>query len=242
MTEGTGPVPFIAPRPGSVPAGGRTVPVTEIELGETARGAVVLLAAPGELRTTAAGTMNQLAAHGFASVAAEVAAGTAADPEGGERALGVLRELLDRLGGHGWTEGQTGVVGHGAGGRAALLAATAFSVGAAVSVSPDGLAGGDLAGLAPAVRAPWLGLFPETADRTAIGRLQRGLESAPAHAEALVLPSAGPALYCDPPSPRGHAGYFEAWQRTLEWLCLRVEPRPTPLAELWDQRAALARP
>jgi len=209
-------IPRIAPRVVDL---ARDVRAAEITLGGIPRGAVVVLCDAGRL-AGAAEPMNALAGHGYETVAAEVANG-AADVAGG-----LLAHLADR----GWEPEQVGVVGYGAGGRAALLTATEFALGAAVSVTAA-----SYADPGEPLRTPWLGLCG--GDPVAARRLDTVLyQRSPVYTQVVWYPDLDESFSGEPAEAAAHAAAFDAWQRTAEWLDLRVVPRPTPLALAWRAR------
>ncbi|MFI5880379.1 dienelactone hydrolase family protein [Streptomyces sp. NPDC051554] len=208
--------------------GGR-LEVAEIRLGGSPRGVVVVGCEAGGMDRDAADVMNRLAEHGYASIAADLSARGSSD---GELVTGV-GSLLSTLADQGWSHEQVGVIGYGFGGRVAFLAATAFELGASVSVSPrarDSVRTG-LAAAAP--RTPWLGLFGECGDG-ALDPTPTELRAAWAAHTAIVTYPVGD-FYRDSADPAVHAAAFDSWQRTVEWLNLRVAPRPTPLALAWRE-------
>jgi carboxymethylenebutenolidase len=228
--------------------GGGRIPVGDIALGGIPRGAVLLLCEPGDLENSAADFANLFAMHGYDSTSAdlgELAAAGASDDDITD-AVGVL---LDHLAARGWMREQIGAVGYGFGGRAALLAATAFTVGAAVSVAPRDGTGPSGTGRAlrlppAAVRAPWLGLFAADDPDTPAGWVREfgaALDRlSPVYTQVVAYPGVSSAFYRDSREPLEHAASFDSWQRTLEWLNLRVVPRPSPLALAWRVRQSAA--
>jgi carboxymethylenebutenolidase len=181
--------------------------------------------------------MNDLAEHGYESVAADLGPDTAEDDGA---ALGHLRTLLDRLAARGWDLDQIGVVGYGSGGRAALLAAAAMELGAAVSVRPVLPAGLDARAVGP-VRTPWLGLFGALDERPkgSVAAFDAALAaSSPVFTQVVVYPGVTGEFVHDGLHPLTHAAAYDSWQRTVEWLNARVVPRPTPLARAWNDRLA----
>jgi carboxymethylenebutenolidase len=236
--------PRIEPRAVAVGSPSGIVHATEIRLGGVPRGAVLVACDVGGLAVDAADVMNGLAAHGYVSVAADLFSTDATD-------AGVLEKvgaLLAYLGGQDWSAEQVGVVGYGFGGRVALLAAAEFGMGAALSVSPAGIAAPLSEGL-PAltavlrpVRAPWLGMFggrDEGAPPAVVREVGSFLASrSPAYTELVSYPGVGGGFYRGSAQAVVHAASFDCWQRTVEWLDLRVVPRPTPLADAWRARQA----
>jgi carboxymethylenebutenolidase len=235
----------ITPQLSQIVSGGRHVPVASVLLGGVPRGAVILLSAAGEPAVDVAEAMNRLAEHGYESVAADLGRVTAggAGP-GDDTAVSDVAALADLLAGRGWSREQIGLVGYGYGGRAALLAAASDAFGAAVSIEPAGAAQfaaeprsvGDGRGLL----TPWLGLFAEPGDagRAAwLPALRRALWlSSPVYTQVVTYPGVSASYYRDSREAAAHAAAFDTWQRVVEWLNLRVVPRPTPLAEAWRAR------
>ena len=62
------------------------------------------------------------------------------------------------------------------------------------------------------------------------------LDGAPAFTQLVVYPGVGPDFHRDAAPALVHAAAFDCWQRVVEWLNVRVSPRPTPYAELWELR------
>ncbi|KOU59802.1 hypothetical protein ADK57_32250 [Streptomyces sp. MMG1533] len=196
----------------------------EIRLGGVPRGAVVLLTEAGDPVDTAE-VMNRLAEQGYETFAAEVSG------DGG--APDALRALLGRAGARGWAGEQVGLVGYGVGAQVALRAAEELELGAAVSVAPTRLP------KTLALRTPWLGLVgvPDAQAEAAVRRVSRELAlHAPVHTELVGYRGLGGSFHHDPADQRAHAAAFDCWQRTVEWLNLRVVPRLTPLARQWRAR------
>ncbi|MGW1785649.1 dienelactone hydrolase family protein [Streptomyces sp. NPDC002143] len=179
--------------------------------------------------------MNRLAEHGYASIAADLSAG---GPTDGELVAGA-GALLSTLVGQGWSYDQVGVIGYGFGGRVAFLAATAFELGASVSVSPRAADSVRTDPAAASLRTPWLGLFGESdgcAEDPSPSELGAELgATSPAHTSIMTYPAGD--FYRDSTDPARHAAAFDSWQRTVEWLNRRVAPRPTPLALAWQENS-----
>lgn len=217
------------------PSGG--LEVLEIRLPGAASGLVVLLTAAGGLDGAAAETMNAFAEHGYASIAVDLAANGQRD----RNVVGDLGKLVDHAVADGWELDQIALVGYGAGGRAALLGAMSLDVAAAVSVSPS-----DAATVRPTVRStpmqtPWLGMFGEgdtTFSSAGVLALYGHLCGFSAAHVGVVCYEAGADFYRDSADPVVHAAAFDCWQRTVEWLTVRVAPRLTPLAVAWRARSA----
>jgi carboxymethylenebutenolidase len=131
------------------------------------------------------------------------------------------------------------VVGYGTGGPAALAAAIRHTLGAAVTVAPRWRLGSGTpnASLAAQLRTPWLGLIAENDADAAPGPLEALADAmskySPVYTRLVVYPGYSGPVHHDRGDTAGHAAAFDSWQRTLEWLELRVVPRPTPLAQAW---------
>ncbi|MDX2675077.1 dienelactone hydrolase family protein [Streptomyces sp. NY05-11A] len=225
---------------------GRSLPVARIELGGVPRGTVIVLCDAGGLERDAAGIMSGLAEHGYESLAVDL---SSTEVISDREVLGDVAVLLGRFGERGWSPEQMGLVGYGVGARAALLAAAEFELGAAVSVAPSGPPGTpadappSLSRAARPVRTPWLGLFGQEdpgARPEALDLLREHLRDSPAYTQVVTYPGVARDFYRDARETLAHAATFDAWQRTLEWLELRVVPRPTPLAEEWQKRVMSA--
>jgi carboxymethylenebutenolidase len=217
-------VPRIVPSTGEIESPRGALRVAEIRLGGVPRGAAIVLCDAGALDRDAADAMNGLAEHGYESIAADL---TRTGPVTDDDALRDVGLVLDHLGERGWSAEQIGLVGYGFGGGIALLAAAEFGLGAAVSVAPVG---------APEplpVRTPWLGIFgdggPWSLGETLASR-------SPVYTELVSYPGVTGEFYRGSSEAPAHAASFDSWQRTVEWLNLRVVPRLTPLAEAWRMR------
>jgi carboxymethylenebutenolidase len=240
-------VPRITPTQTDVAVKGGALRIEQINLCGVPRGAVILLGETGRMGDQTVELMNGLAEHGYESVAADL---TAIDRNlDDEDALAGLRDLVAHLGTRDWVEQQIGVVGYGFGGRVALRAAADLDLGAAVSISPDGVTSGGAGrpALVDSVRpvsTPWLGMFgaeDEGAPGEAVDRLAELLtDPSPAYTELVTYPGVDGDFFHDSAEALGHAAMFDSWQRVLEWLNLRVVPRPTPYAEIWSLKQAMS--
>jgi carboxymethylenebutenolidase len=236
--------PWIEPIVTTIHASVGTVRALKINLGAVPRGAVVLACTRGGLHSYAGSLMNRFAEHGYESIAFDVGGtnGPRSDDVLAEQLIGAIDQHALR----GWSSEQIGIVGYGeVGGRAALVTAARSGVGAAVSVSEalgvdartDLPSGHEFAGT---VQAPWLGLFGT--DRSSrLNRLDELKASlamcSRVFTDVVVYPGVGAALYLDSGAPDAHAAAFDVWQRTIEWLNLRVVPRMTPLAVAWQSHS-----
>lgn len=216
-----GTVIRIRPDVSTAPTADGPLPVMEIVLGGTPRGAVLMLCDAGSLEHAAADVLNGLAEHGYSALAAE-------PRPAGAGGLGPdAVALLARLREQGWVDAQIGVVGYGSGAATALAVATRVPVGAAV-----GLAASPLAVPARAVlQAPWLGMYSGGGQHDA--SLRAWLDRQSVYSRLVTYPGTADTCYRTPGRTEDRVAAFDAWQRTVEWLNLRVEPRPTPLAERW---------
>ena len=211
----------------------RSLPVARLELGGIPRGAVIVLCGAGALERDAGDVMNGLAEKGYESVAVDLSAG--GDTVDDHALSADVSVLLEQLGDRGWSLEQVGLIGYGFGGRTALLAAAEFELGAAVSVGPP------LIRAARPVQTPWLGLFGRqdpAAPPEALARLRACLRDSPVYTEVVTYAGVARDFRRDAREALAHAASFDAWQRTLEWLELRVAPRLTPLARKWQTSAA----
>ena len=235
----------IRPRADAVDSELGRVPIAQLDLGGIPRGAVLLLDSGGAFDSDAAQHLNELAAHGYEGVAADLDAIDGTD----EQLVGVVGSLLTHLGRRDWQSEQIGLIGYGLGGRIALLASARFGLGAAVSVSPTDLTAGDhhlsptVGALAPAVRTPWLGMLGEddpAVPATTCEELDIALRlESPVYTQLVRYPGVGDTFYRPSSESIEIAASYDCWQRTIEWLNLRVQPRLTPLAIAWyDRRAA----
>jgi carboxymethylenebutenolidase len=231
--------PWIAPQGARLPSARGDIDVLRIDLGGVPRGAVVVLPTAGALHRDAGAVMNRLAAQGYESVAMDVSAAA-----GGS--AGLVEAAMTGLAQRGWSAEQVGLIGYGAGGGPAALmaAATGASLGAAVSVAPvwtaePASALRSAARSAHLLRTPWLGLFGSgdaNAPARAVAALAEALGTrAPVFSQLVVYPGVAGAFYLDSAQAAVHAAAYDSWQRTVEWLNLRVVPRLTPRAQAWRQ-------
>lgn len=236
----------IRPRVDTVDSGLGRVPIAQLNLGGIPRGAVVLLCAGGDFEAAATQHLNQLAAHGYEGIAADLDASEGTD----EQLVDVVGSLLTHVRRREWQDEQVGLIGYGLGARLALRASARFRLGAAVSVSPTAMTTGDnhlsaaMAALASQVRTPWLGLFGEDDPAipvTACDELATALRvDAPVFTQLVRYPGVGNDFHRPSSESIAAAASYDYWQRTIEWLNLRVQPRLTPLAIAWNERRAPA--
>jgi len=234
----------IRPRVDAVDSELGPVSIAQLDLGGIPRGAVLLLGSGGAFESEAAQHLNELAAHGYEGVAADLDAVDGTD----EQLVGVVGSLLDHLRRRDWQSEQIGLIGYGLGGRLALLASARFGLGAAVSVSPTDMTAGDqhlspaVGALAPVVRTPWLGMLGEDDPAVPAATCEEldtalRLES-PVYTQLVRYPGVGDTFYRPSSESIEIAASYDHWQRTIEWLNLRVQPRLTPLAIAWHERHA----
>ncbi|MCW2779054.1 MAG: hypothetical protein JWN17_2779 [Frankiales bacterium] len=228
----------IEPVEGTMTAGDGEHRVLEISLPGVPRGLVVLLCDDGGLAGHAGEVLNDLAHHGYESLAVEVA-GDGRGPLPPDAVLVALQALLARAAERGWSPEQVGVLGVGSGGLQALVAAALFELGAVVSLSPTRRGGAvALPDVVATVRTPWLGLFgadDPSAPVEEVRALGRRLEGASDVFTAVVrYPGVGRDWYrSDTSDGVSYAASYDGWERVFEWLGARVAPRLTPLAEQW---------
>ena len=235
----------IRPRVDTVGSELGSVPIAQVDLGGIPRGAVLLLLGPGsDFESDSDQHLNDLATHGYEGVAADLYGIDGSD----KQFESVVGSLLAHLARCGWEGEQTAIVGYGLGGRLALSASAAVGLGAAVSISPTAITGDDghlsaaVALLAPLVQTPWLGLFGEedpTAPSAVCEELYTVLrEESPVFTQLVRYPSVGGDFHRPSSESIEMAASYDHWQRTIEWLNLRVQPRLTPLAIAWKKRHA----
>lgn len=214
---------------------GVTVRVSALLLGGVPRGAVVIVAGPDGLGAVEAiDTMNALAQHGYESVMAEPA-GSGHDDDFVRE---LVHHLVERVAARGWNQEQVGVIGYGQGARAALIAGSEATFGAAISIPRDAR---EFLGTDPilALHTPWLGmtglgLHSDLIDELSVYRDEVEAASTE-HTSLIGYPGVEHCLH-DSVEALEHQAAFDTWQRTAEWLNIHVAPRPTPLAEAWEER------
>jgi carboxymethylenebutenolidase len=131
----------------------------------------------------------------------------------------------------------TAVIGFCQGGTVAFLAATHYSLGAAITFYGGGIADGrfrmdPLLELAAGIRTPWLGLYGDKdlpSDHGAgipvadVEALRRAAANAPVPTQIVRYAEAGHAFHCWPrPELYHEPSARDAWQRTLDWLTTHV--------------------
>jgi carboxymethylenebutenolidase len=137
-----------------------------------------------------------------------------------------LEATFAHLAGLGFEGERVAVVGFCMGGSIALVAASYWKLGAAVSFYGGGITQGrfgfpPLLDLAPTLQTPWLGLFGDLDKSIPIDQVE-GLRSAAAKAkpatEVVRYPDANHGFNCDARSSFHEASAKDGWQRTLKWL------------------------
>jgi carboxymethylenebutenolidase len=121
---------------------------------------------------------------------------------------------------------KTGVVGFCMGGTVALVVAAQRDVGAGITFYGGGVREGrfgfrSLLEEAPALRAPWLGLFGDR-DRgipvADVEELRAAAATAAQPTEVVRYPEAEHGFHCDARVSYNEAAATDAWQRTLDWF------------------------
>lgn len=142
---------------------------------------------------------------------------------------GVLADVdaaLDYLAGAGFPPDTAGVVGFCMGGTIALAIAVERQVGAAVTFYGAGIANGrfgfpPMLEVAPALRAPWLGLFGDRDSGIPVDEVEE-LRVAAARAdvptEIVRYADAGHGFNRDGSPSHDTAAAADAWMRTLDWF------------------------
>lgn len=231
----------IDPEVSTAAVAGVTVRVSALLLGGIPRGAAIIVGGPDGLGPVeAVDTVNALAQHGYESVMAEPV-GVGHDDD---FARELVHHLVDRVAARGWTHEQTGVIGYGQGARAALIAGSEATFGAAISVPRD-TRQFLRANRITALQTPWLGMtglgsHSDFSEELSVYRDEVEAAST-AHTSLIWYPGLDHCLH-DSVDALVHQAAFDTWQRTAEWLNIHVEPRPTPLAEAWRERQKFVQP
>lgn len=144
-------------------------------------------------------------------------------PDGIESDLGAA---LDHLRGAGIKAASVGVVGFCMGGTLALIAATRFDVGAAVTFYGGGVVAGRfglpaLVDAAAQLRAPWLGLYGDRDESIPVDTVEQ-LRAAAARSsqptEIVRYVDAEHGFNCDGRDSFHAESAADAWQRMLAWF------------------------
>jgi carboxymethylenebutenolidase len=144
----------------------------------------------------------------------------------GEGILEDVDAAIARIAEAGIPASRTGIVGFCMGGTVALLVATRRDLGAAVTFYGGGIADGRFGfgpqtDEAPALRAPWLGLYGDLDHGIPIDDVEQ-LRTAAATSgqptEVVRYPDAGHGFNCDQRGSYHEPSATDAWRRTLEWF------------------------
>jgi carboxymethylenebutenolidase len=145
-------------------------------------------------------------------------------------AAGITTDLtaaLNYLTDDGFPSRRVGMVGFCMGGSITMYGASQFDLGAAVTFYGGGVAEGrfglpPLIDLAPALRAPWLGLFGDLDAGIPVDQveaLRTAAEPAPVPTDVVRYPDAGHGFHCDARTQSYHEpSAKDAWRRTLDWF------------------------
>jgi carboxymethylenebutenolidase len=143
-----------------------------------------------------------------------------------EAVLEDLDAALAHLEAAGIPASRTGVVGFCMGGTVALVAAVHRPIGAAVTYYGGGVKEGrfgfrPLVEEAPALQAPWLGLFGDLDQGIPVDQVEE-LRAAAATSgqptEVVRYPEAGHGFHCDQRDSYHAASSLDGWTRTLAWF------------------------
>lgn len=138
-----------------------------------------------------------------------------------------LGAAFDHLEAEGFGAGRTGIVGFCMGGALALYAGTLRPLGASVTFYGGGVTEGrfglpPLLELAPALKAPWLGLYGDLDQMIlpeSVERLREAAASAAVDTEVVRYPDADHGFNCnDRPNVFNPKAAADAWGRTLDWF------------------------
>jgi carboxymethylenebutenolidase len=144
-------------------------------------------------------------------------------------AEGILEDVdaaIARIAEAGIPASRTGIVGFCMGGTVALLTATRRDLGASVTFYGGGIADGRFGfgpqtDEAPALRAPWLGLYGDLDHGIPVDDVEQ-LRTAAATSgqptEVVRYPDAGHGFNCDQRGSYHEPSASDAWRRTLEWF------------------------
>jgi carboxymethylenebutenolidase len=133
----------------------------------------------------------------------------------------------------GFAASSIGVVGFCMGGSVALVAASEYPFGAAVTFYGGGISEGrfgfrPLAVLAPELQSPWLGLYGDLDGSISVDEVER-LRSAAATAKTptsvVRYAQAGHAFHCSARPAHYHGpSAADAWVRTTDWFARYLQP------------------
>jgi carboxymethylenebutenolidase len=137
-----------------------------------------------------------------------------------------LEATLEHLRSLGFGDSSIGVVGFCMGGSVAFLAASTFSLGAAVTFYGGGVAEGrfgmpPLIDLAKDLKTPWLGLFGDMDQGIPVEQvelLRAAVTDAPVPAEIVRYAEANHGFHCDRRDSYHEGSAVDAWRRTIDWF------------------------
>jgi carboxymethylenebutenolidase len=144
----------------------------------------------------------------------------------GEGILEDVDAAIARIAEAGIASSRTGIVGFCMGGSVALLVATRRDLGASVTFYGGGIADGRFGfgpqlEEAPALRAPWLGLYGDLDHGIPVDDVEK-LRAAATRSgqptEVVRYPDAGHGFNCDQRGSYHEPSATDAWRRTLEWF------------------------
>jgi carboxymethylenebutenolidase len=214
---------------------GSALRLTVAEPLSSVRGGIVVLHEARGVTDAVRGLVGGLAGDGWLVVAPHLYHRDGADEVDGDE--GQVQQQVDRLDGaqvmadtdtaFGWladhdiSADRMGVIGFDLGGSVALLVAAERTLGAAVSVAGETVAGSPSSELTSMVAAakgltcPWLGIYGEQAEGGAdpeIDRLRTAAATSEVATDVVVYPRTGYRFDDDPEAAA------DAWQRTLNWF------------------------
>lgn len=209
------------------------VPVTVLEPEGHARGGIVVLHESREFTEPLLELMRALALDGWTVLAPDLfhrgVNGDTPDRVFGDDLFADFDACFEWLTGHGVFRDCIGVLGFDSAGTAAALVATNRRLGAAVSVAAPGIESPltvdaiALLSAAPALKAPWLGLFGDDDPLTPPDQVDR-LRDAAARADVATLVVTYPGLHHRPdhpgfdPAALDDTSVLDAQTRIYEWF------------------------
>ncbi|WP_204456136.1 dienelactone hydrolase family protein [Actinokineospora baliensis] len=202
---------------------GRALRLTYAEPDGVTRGGLVVLHEARGITDTTTAMVARLAGEGWLVVVPHLYPGEAGSAEighdeardkvsglSGESVLAATDIGFAWLAGHGLAADRIGVIGFELGGSVALVVAASRDIGAAVTVSGDGILEPLSDGLpalievAGELRVPWLGLYREDSDTATVEKLREAAAAA--------------KIATDVVRYRPEPGAPEAWARALNWF------------------------
>jgi carboxymethylenebutenolidase len=140
--------------------------------------------------------------------------------------LGFLRSV-------GFDDRRIGIVGFCFGGRVTFLVAANRALGAAAGFYGGGIVTARfpqfpaLAGHAPTLQTPWLGLFgdlDESIPADDVEQLRKALIDAPVDTDVIRYADAEHGFHCDARPAYNADAAADAWRRTLAWFAAHLAP------------------